>query len=252
MAGNDPSRFENLTFEQFRKLASDPGLSKYEKIGFPDSYRDGYADRIFEDIRSKLANLDARNKRVLDVGPGLSDLPVAIIEHCRSHGHRLTLIDSPEMLAGVPDFDFIEKVPGRFPQDCGAFLLAHAGAFDAILSYSVLQYAFVESSVFDFVDQMLLLLAEGGQLLLGDIPNVDKRKRFFSSRRGIDHHKHFTGRDEAPLVECQRVEVGKIDDAVVMGLVSRCRRAGYDAYVVPQGTELPMSNRREDLLITRP
>src|SRR5689334_7532847 len=57
MTIDDFSRFENLTFEQFRRLALDARLSKYEKIGFPDSYREGLEALIFEDIRSKLTNL---------------------------------------------------------------------------------------------------------------------------------------------------------------------------------------------------
>jgi hypothetical protein len=252
VAIDDFSRFENLTFEQFRRLALDARLSKYEKIGFPDSYRKGLEALIFEDIRSKLTNLESTGKVVLDVGPGLSDLPLAMIDLCRSKGHRLILIDSPEMLSGVPDFEFVRKVPGRFPEDCADLAREFAGRIDAILSYSVLQYAFVESSVFNFVDQLLLLLSEGGQMLIGDIPNIDKRKRFFASSGGVRHHQSFTGTNEMPPMQVTRVEVGKIDDAVVMALVSRCRQAGFDAYIMPQRADLPMANRREDLLVNRP
>jgi hypothetical protein len=34
--------------------------------------------------------------------------------------------------------------------------------------------------------------------------------------------------------------------------VARCRAAGFDAYIVPQRDGLPMSNRREDIFVTRP
>ncbi len=47
-------------------------------------------------------------------------------------------------------------------------------------------------------------------------------------------------------------EPGKLDDAVVLGILARCRAAGFDAYVVPQAPDLPMANRREDILIHRP
>lgn len=43
-----------------------------------------------------------------------------------------------------------------------------------------------------------------------------------------------------------------IDDAVVLSLVSRSRAAGFNAFVVPQAANLPMANRREDILILRP
>ena len=48
-------KFQNpFRFEDFKNLANDPSLSKYEKIGFPDSYRAGKEEAIFHDILSKL------------------------------------------------------------------------------------------------------------------------------------------------------------------------------------------------------
>ena len=48
-------KFQNpYRFEDFKQLASDASLSKYEKIGFPDSYRAGKEEAIFTDIISKL------------------------------------------------------------------------------------------------------------------------------------------------------------------------------------------------------
>jgi hypothetical protein len=48
------------------------------------------------------------------------------------------------------------------------------------------------------------------------------------------------------------VEVGKIDDSVLLGLILRARGAGYEGYLVPQPDNLPMANRREDILIRKP
>jgi hypothetical protein len=47
-------------------------------------------------------------------------------------------------------------------------------------------------------------------------------------------------------------EPAKIDDAVVLEILQRARDKGFDAYVVPQSDDLPMANRREDILIVRP
>jgi hypothetical protein len=115
-----------------------------------------------------------------------------------------------------------------------------------------LQYVFVEGSFIDFVDACLSLLAPGGQLLLGDIPNQSKRKRFFASAAGVAHHQSFTGTNEVPAVAFNALGRSKIDDAVVLAVVARARAAGFDAYVVPQAPDLPMANRREDVLIVRP
>ena len=48
------------------------------------------------------------------------------------------------------------------------------------------------------------------------------------------------------------IEFEQIDDGIMIGLLARARNFGYDAYLVPQNSNLPMANRREDLLIVNP
>lgn len=240
-----------LDYAGFAELAGDERLSKYERIGFPDSYRQGFEEKIFADICAKLPRLRERELNVLDIGPGCSDLPLMLIETCRSHGHRLYIVDSPEMLALLPDAPFIEKRPGLFPT-CRDKLADLQGRVDVMLCYSVLHYVIVDANVFDFIDASLELLAGGGEFLIGDIPNISKRRRFFASERGIAYHRKFTGADTLPDLQYGASAQGLIDDAVVLGLVSRARAGGADAYVVPQDPALPMANRREDILIRKP
>ncbi|MGC2779928.1 MAG: SAM-dependent methyltransferase, partial [Bradyrhizobium sp.] len=188
---------------------------------------------------------------VLEVGPGCSDLPLMLIEHCRRHDHRLHLIDSPEMLAQLPDAPFLAKRPGLFPK-CRADLADLIGAIDVMISYSVLQHVFLDANPFDFVDLAVELLAPQGELLIGDIPNVSKRMRFFSSDAGIAFHQRFTGGESKPEIAFNVPHPGKIDDAVMIGLLARARAAGVDAYILSQPPALPMHNRREDILMRKP
>ncbi|HEX8355321.1 MAG TPA: hypothetical protein VF611_20615, partial [Pyrinomonadaceae bacterium] len=83
MKTDDYKRFADLTFDDFRRMAGDDALSPYERIGFPDSYREGKEEAIFEDIAAKLPALGGRGKVVLDVGPGCSGLPLMLVELCR-------------------------------------------------------------------------------------------------------------------------------------------------------------------------
>jgi hypothetical protein len=244
-------RFANLTYDDFRKLAVDPSLSCYEKIGFPNSYRAGKEEAIFDDILGKLAALRGRRKTILDIGPGCSMLAHKLINHCERQGHTLLLVDSVEMLSQLPDRPFLMKIPGYFPR-CPELADTHANRVDAILTYSVAHYAFVETSIFEFLDRALLLLAPGGELLIGDVPNVSMRKRFFSSPAGVRFHQDFLGRAEQPVVNFNHAEPGKIDDSVILALLLRARLAGYDSYVLPQRHDLPLANRREDLLFRKP
>jgi hypothetical protein len=247
---SDYSRFKDLTFDDFRRMACDPDLTRHEKVGFPDEYRAGREADIFRDVVGKLPLLEQRDRTVLEIGPGCSELPVMLMELCATQGHRLLLVDSAEMLAQLPDAAHVEKIPGRYPEVAG--LEQHADTVDVILAYSVLQYAFAEGNVWSFLDRSLALLAPGGAMLLGDIPNTSMRKRFFASAAGLRCHQQFTGSSELPDVRFNVLEAGQMDDSVVFGLLLRARTAGFHAFVVPQPNGLPMSNRREDILICRP
>ena len=126
------------------------------------------------------------------------------------------------------------------------------GRVDAVLAYSVVQYVFAEGNLWDFLDRCLLLLAEGGELLLGDIPNATMRKRHLASSAGERGHRELTGRDEKPEVHFNLPDPGQMDDSVVLALLARARAQGFHAWALPQAAGLPMANRREDLLFRRP
>jgi hypothetical protein len=248
----DFSRFRDNTYESFRRRALDASLTANEKVGFPNAYRQGKEELILDDIASKVTSLSAREQIVVDVGAGCGGLATLMMERCAEQGHRLFQVDSPEMLALLPDAASVGRVAGRFPDDCAELLDELRGRANCVLAYGVLPCVFVESNVFEFVDRLLELLAEGGQLLLGDLANVSKRKRFFASEAGVRFHQEFMSTSELPDVSFNVLEPGAFDDAVVLAIVSRCRSAGFDAYVLPQRDGLPFANRREDILIMRP
>jgi cyclopropane fatty-acyl-phospholipid synthase-like methyltransferase len=252
LAEQDYRKFKALDFSGFRRLAADESLSRYEKIGFPDSYREGKEEAIFADICAKATNLNQRERVVLDIGPGCSGPAQMLVDLCRRNGHHVHLVDSPEMLRLIPDAPFIEKIAAQFPVDCPDWIQKMNSRLDAIITYSVLQYVYPQGSIFGFLDSCLRMMAPGGQLLIGDIPNLSKRKRFFSSDRGIRFHQEFMKAPEPPAVRFNVVEPDEIDDAVVLAILARARAAGFDAYLLPQPEALPMANRREDILITRP
>jgi 2-polyprenyl-3-methyl-5-hydroxy-6-metoxy-1,4-benzoquinol methylase len=245
-------RFAELTFDDFRRMARDEALSTHEKVGFPDAYREGREAAILADVCAKLPALDVRGAVVVDVGAGCGGLATLLREHCRAHAHALTFVDSAEMLAHHPDGDDLTKIPGRFPHDCAELLAERRGEVDALIAYSVLQYAFADASPFAFLDAALELLAPGGRLLFGDLPNASMRKRFLASDAGAAHHRAYSGRDEDPQVAFNTSDPGQLDDGALVGLLLRARAAGFHAWLVPQPAELPMGNRREDLLIARP
>lgn len=240
-----------LDYEGFRRLAANPNLSPQQKIGAPDSYRDGFDEAILRDIARKLGGLDIRGARLADIGCGCGSLSQAIADCCADRGVALTLVDSAEMLANVPDDAGVIKIAGRFPDNLANVREIAPGGFDYVLCYSVLHHVFLDGNPFLFLDGVIDLLKPGGLALIGDIPNESKRKRFFSSAEGIAFHKAFMNTTEAPVVEFLKLRHGKLDDGVLTGLVQRAQNSGCDAYVLPQDPALPMANRRDDLLIRK-
>lgn len=249
---SDKIPFQELTFDKFRELAQSEQLSYHEKVGFPNEYREGKEGLIFADVLAKLRSLDGVGKTVLEIGPGCSRLPMMLADVCKERGHELHFVDSPEMLAQLPEEEPIRKWPGRYPNDVGTLFTQLSGKVDTIIAYSVIQYVFAEGNLWDFLDRTLSLLADGGEILFGDVPNTTMRKRFFSSAAGIRCHREYTERDELPEVRFNQLEPGQMDDSVVLSILSRARAQGFHAWVVPQGEGLPMANRREDILIRKP
>lgn len=247
----DPFMVES--FDGFKSLAKRSDLSKFEKIGFPNEYREGFETAIRDDIASKLLLGSKLEQNILDIGSGCGELPGLISELAQKYGHKLTLLDSLEMHSNLSP-EILAKttqINGRFP-DCIDNLSFQGSQYDAIICYSVIQYAFRESSIFEFLDAMLLLLKPNGRILIGDLPNFSMRKRFLDSESGkLFHRNHFGDLNEEP-VKWNSLERGRIDDAVLLALLARARSAGFHSYLVPQDTNLPLSNRREDILIVRP
>jgi hypothetical protein len=175
-----------------------------------------------------------------------------LIEACREREHRLVLVDSPEMLDLLPAGEGTIACPGLFPANAQAVAAAAPRGVDALICYSVLHYIYVDSNLFDFIDAVVGLLAPGGRALIGDIPNHSKRRRFFASEAGRRFHAAFSGGAEPYDIKFNEPAPGKIDDAVLTALIARAQAAGCDAYLMPQPSDLPMANRRDDLLIARP
>ena len=114
-----------------------------------------------------------------------------------------------------------------------------------------MMYVCVQDSIFNFLDKAVSLLALGGRLLIGDIPNRSKRRRFFASTEGIKTHQDYTGTDEIPVISTWNLDYAQIDDSIVFAIMQRYRAAGYETYLLPQNKNLPMANRREDIVIER-
>jgi 2-polyprenyl-3-methyl-5-hydroxy-6-metoxy-1,4-benzoquinol methylase len=234
----------SLSFEDFKAMAKNESLSLSEKIGFPEAYRDGLESIILEDISNKIKSLNKYQKNILDIGSGCSGLTT------EENNHKLILCDSQEMLDLITDEECVNKISGKFPYNLNRF--SHlTNSLDGIIVYSVLQHIILEDSIFNFIDSSLELLKPGGEMLIGDIPNISKRERFFRSETGIKYHQNFTKSNSLPEDTSGTLKKNKIDDSIIFSILQRYRNSNYETYLLSQDSRLPMSNRREDILIVK-
>lgn len=232
------SKNTELRFEDFQDLAVNPTLTKNEKIDFPESYRRGYTKAILTDIIGKLGLTNTSHHVVCDIGCGCGDLALALISWTKKHKHRLLLVDSKEMLHQLPADRHVKTFPGKFPR-VPALLKQYKQTCDAVLCYSVIQYVYAHGDIHLFIKKALTLLKPNGVLLLGDIPNEDKRNRFLKTPEG------------ATFSSSSRRTSNKMHDGIVMQIVQRYRKLGFETYLLPQNANLPLANRREDIVMVK-
>lgn len=125
--------------------------------------------------------------------------------------------------------------------------------YSKVLVYSVIHYLEDEPAVIAFIDKALQLLKPGGRLLVGDVPNLDKKKRFTETKKGSvlsekwQNQVHAAGPHPMSLLPRDTLLVN-ITDRLLVGLIEHGRSKGFESYVLSQPQELPFGNTREDLL----
>ena len=204
---------------------------------------------VIHDVVQKLRLEPANRLLEIGCGPGLLLIPLTLM--CQES----TGIDHPEV---------IEKLHSRFSDPklstlSGNFLdIDIEGEFDRILIYSVVNCLGSREEVAEFIGKAVGLLAPGGRLLIGDVPNKDVKDRFLRSPAGQSFQaewEQISAEDMrryadtiVPLLEPDS-EFVIFTDSFVLELLQSYRSAGIHSYVLPQPSVLPFGNTREDILI---
>lgn len=236
-----------ISFDNFGKLAA-TSLTPTERAGRYHLQAEA-EKQIVVDVVAKLGLKPEDN--VLDVGCGAGLLLVPLSYLARS----ITGIDHASVIEALHrDFPGLSTtlVPGNFLE------LAIDKKFSAIVAYSVVHYLSSKDELFAFIDKAAGLLAPGGRLLIGDIPNSDKKRRFLQTQAGASFNKVW--QEQLQTVQSKPTPVAlsadpnllMLDDELVLTLLARLRRGGCDAYVLPQPSDLPFGHTREDILVCRP
>ena len=139
----------------------------------------------------------------------------------------------------------IETLAGRFPD------VRPESSFDSVLVYSVLHCLDSEQDPLNFMITAAEHLNEAGRLLIGDIPNADKRKRFLASDFGRAFDKRWRANSGKGVSWTGDGGAGFFSEDFIFDAVEQLRRHGFEAYLLPQRPELPFSYTRDDILVIR-
>lgn len=231
-------------FEAYAKLANE-NLTNTQLAGRYQSQAE--AERlIFQDVADKLRLRPTDT--FLDIGCGPGNLLTPASYACKS----ATGMDNPKVIERLQRTMREANVAlehGPFPE------MRPSATYDCILAYSVVHYMTGIEEIERFVLAALECLRPGGRLLVGDIPNADRKARFLASRSGQMFEKRWRESVSATQTDTHLEAalrgfnmIGALSDADILRLVSVVRRRGFDAYVLPQPPDLPFGNTREDIL----
>ena len=170
---------------------------------------------------------------------------------------RAVGIDHPQVLdalrANCPRAN-IELIGGDFLE------MAVEGRFTKVLIYSVIQLLADEDEVYAFLDQALSLLALGGRVLIGDLPNKDRKARFLDTPEGKVFEPAWRDRMSVSNGQGQYLiadflpdpeNLVVVNDDFVFRFLNRYRGQGLDAEVLAQPENLSFGHTREDVLILK-
>jgi SAM-dependent methyltransferase len=209
---------------------------------------------VLPDVAAKLAVRPGDELLEIGCGPGRLLIPMSFLVR------RAVGIDHPDVIA---------RLKAAFPSPelttIGANFLDYrpgpGEAYDKILIYSVVSSLADAAEAFAFVEKAMGLLKPGGRLLVGDIANVDRKRRFLATRFGQEFDRRWKEQQRAAGAVPAESERDRLwqpdhsafdpDDAFVCELLRRARGHGFDAYCLPQVPELPYGQTREDVLICR-
>lgn len=203
-----------------------------------------------KDVMAKL-EINAEDS-FLDIGCGLG----LNLEPISKIARVCAACDHPNVIAKL------KEKRGEIKADLysGNFLeLDFDRTYTKILAYSVLPALPDKEALYAFVEKALSLLDTKGRMLLGDLGNSDKKKRFLNSERGKAFQAEWerlcreqnAGEDAAGF-QTEDDGAVAIDDRFILDLMAFIRTKGFDAYLFDQPSNLPFGNTREDLLVVGP
>jgi cyclopropane fatty-acyl-phospholipid synthase-like methyltransferase len=206
--------------------------------------------RIILDVINKLDIQPSDHILDIGCGPGTLVLPLSFF------AKEVCGIDNSSAIGRInkksKELDNINTISGNFlDMDFSSSKL-----YEKIIIYSVIQYLSSEDELLYFLEKAFKLLSPGGRLLIGDIPNIDKKNRYEKSPSGIRECSYWKQKisdiSKTSTVNsnnCLDEDLININDACYLNIINFARSKGFESYLLPEPGNLPFGKTRDDILI---
>jgi ubiquinone/menaquinone biosynthesis C-methylase UbiE len=238
-----------ISFENFGLLAQN--LTDFTQIAGRYDFQKEAESLVIFDILQKLKLKPSDH--CLDIGCGTGNILLPLSFFIKS----ITGLDNSHVIAALNkrisvELTNIELISGNFLD------IDLKETFDKILVYSVIHYLESKEEVLEFINKASRLLKPGGKLLVADIPNLSKKKRFQNSSYGNKFEKEWakkTAIQSEPSRQNIKLEKDNenvlLDDYLILSVLEEARIKGFNSFLLPQSPDLPMGYTREDILIEK-
>lgn len=235
-----------ISYENYKKRAGNKGLNDTEIAG-------RYGFQVIEErrtIRDIINKLDIQaTDNLLDIGcgPGNLLIPLSffVSEACGIDNDAAI----ERLLHKSENLKNIRGIAGNFLD----IDIADTQRYSKILIYDVIQYLSSHEDVEIFLSKALSLLKQDGKMLIGDIPNTDKKRRYENSPEGrlqIDAWKKKIAESNEPQLDLPvDPDLVKTNDNLYISILAIARKKGFESYLLPQPDGLAFNKTRDDILI---
>ena len=227
-------------------MAKDGAISKTELAGRFDFQKKQELNIISEVILKLSPN---RTETLLEIGSGPGNISIPL---AKFHYKSVTAIDSENVLKVLSKNDkdsIVRTIEGDWLN------LDINDKYDHIIIYSVLHYMASEKLFLEFIDKAYNALKIGGKLLIGDLPNIDRKKYFTNSNQYDSVNKDWI-KNACKLNDNYNslfndLSTLKINDNLINKVLNKFNSKISRAYLMPQLGDLPFCFTREDILILK-
>ncbi|MBD1162859.1 methyltransferase domain-containing protein [Pelagibacterales bacterium SAG-MED12] len=202
--------------------------------------------KIFIDIKNKLELKG--NDNLIDIGCGAGPVCDYIVKYAKKNKINLTLNDIPEVIKFLKKKykknKNIKYLPGEFQKQ------KIKKKFNKVLCYSVIQST---NNPKIFFNKILNIVNNQSLILIGDIPNTSKKKRFLTSKFGQKFEEKRIKKKINNINNYlkKNKQNNLINDELIKEFLIKSKKKGFNFFIFRQNNKLPFSYTREDILIEK-